>query len=109
MARGVCGMLGAVGDAIDTAVPHVTGERLVSFEGEFVRESRIVVSGTAALPFALLGAAPELKTNELLSWPKLSLLPSSRHIWSMSSRRCSIAGRCSALRSATGPADRPSP
>src|SRR3546814_17109364 len=98
-----------VGDAMDTAVPLFTGERFVSFEGDFVRDARIVISGTAPLPFTLLAAAPALKTNELLCWPTLSLLPSSRHIWSIPSRRFSIAGRCRAFRPATGTSDRPSP
>ncbi len=55
-----------VGDAMDTAVPLFTGERFVSFDGDFERDSRIVISGDAPLPFTLLAAAPELKTNELL-------------------------------------------
>lgn len=55
-----------VGDAMDTAVPLFTGERFVSFEGDFERDARIVISGDTPLPFTLLAAAPELKTNELL-------------------------------------------
>ncbi|MEQ9606212.1 MAG: hypothetical protein RLN99_00940 [Kiloniellaceae bacterium] len=55
-----------VGDAMDTAVPLFTGERFVSFEGDFDRDARIVISGDAPLPFTLLAAAPELKTNELI-------------------------------------------
>lgn len=55
-----------VGDAMDTAVPLFTGERHVSFEGDFERDARIVISGDAPLPFTLLAAAPELKTNDLL-------------------------------------------
>lgn len=55
-----------VGDAMDTAVPLFTGERFVSFEGDFERDARIVISGAAPLPFTLLAAAPELKTNELI-------------------------------------------
>lgn len=55
-----------VNDAMDTAVPLFTGERHVSFEGDFERDARIVISGDAPLPFTLLAAAPELKTNELL-------------------------------------------
>lgn len=55
-----------VGDAMDTAVPLFSGEHSVSFEGDFERDARIVISGDAPLPFTLLAAAPELKTNELL-------------------------------------------
>ncbi|MEO3429739.1 hypothetical protein AAFN88_12815 [Pelagibius sp. CAU 1746] len=55
-----------VGNAMDTAVPLFTGERFVSFEGDFERDARIVISGDAPLPFTLLAAAPELKTNELI-------------------------------------------
>ena len=55
-----------VGDAMDTAVPLFTGERFVSFDGDFERDARIVISGDAPLPFTLLAAAPELKTNELI-------------------------------------------
>lgn len=55
-----------VGDAMDTAVPLFTGECFVSFEGDFDRDARIVISGDAPLPFTLLAAAPELKTNELI-------------------------------------------
>lgn len=55
-----------VGDAMDTAVPLFTGERHVSFDGDFERDARIVISGDAPLPFTLLAAAPELKTNDLL-------------------------------------------
>ncbi|HIC82454.1 MAG TPA: hypothetical protein EYP07_16045, partial [Kiloniellaceae bacterium] len=55
-----------VKDAMDTAVPLFTGERHVSFEGDFERDARIVISDDAPLPFTLLAAAPELKTNEQL-------------------------------------------
>ena len=55
-----------VEDAMDTAVPLFTGECHVSFDGDFARDAPIVVSGSAPLPFTLLAAAPELKTNELL-------------------------------------------
>lgn len=58
--------LRAVADPMDTAVPLFSGERFVSFEGDFERDARIVISGDAPLPFTLLAAAPELKTNELL-------------------------------------------
>jgi hypothetical protein len=51
---------------MDTAVPLFTGERHVSFDGDFERDARIVISGDAPLPFTLLAAAPELKTNDLL-------------------------------------------
>ncbi len=53
-----------VKDAMDTAVPLFTGERYVSFDGDYERDARIVISGDAPLPFTLLAAAPELKTNE---------------------------------------------
>lgn len=55
-----------VTDAMDSAVPLFTGERHVSFEGDFERDTRIVIAGSAPLPFTLLAVAPELKTNELL-------------------------------------------
>ncbi|GAB4391006.1 MAG: hypothetical protein Tsb0032_00380 [Kiloniellaceae bacterium] len=55
-----------VADAMDRAVPLFTGERFVSFEGDFERDARIVISGETPLPFTLLAAAPELKTNELV-------------------------------------------
>lgn len=55
-----------VGNAMDTAVPLFSGEHFVSFEGDFDRDARIVITGDAPLPFTLLAAAPELKTNELL-------------------------------------------
>ncbi|MGF1593836.1 MAG: choice-of-anchor R domain-containing protein [Kiloniellaceae bacterium] len=55
-----------VGDAMDQAVPLFTGELFASFDGDFERDARIVVSGSAPLPLTLLAAAPELKTNELL-------------------------------------------
>jgi hypothetical protein len=51
---------------MDTAVPLFTGERHVSFDGDFERDARITLSGDAPLPFTLLAAAPELKTNDLL-------------------------------------------
>ena len=55
-----------VSHAMDTAVPLFTGERFVSFDGNFDRDARIVIGGDAPLPFTLLAAAPELKTNELI-------------------------------------------
>lgn len=55
-----------VGDAMDTAVPLFTGERHVTFEGDYERDARIVITGEAPLPFTLLAAAPEMKTNDLL-------------------------------------------
>jgi hypothetical protein len=54
-----------VADAMDAAVPLFTGELAVSFEGDFERDARIVIAGSAPLPFTLLAAAPEMKTNEL--------------------------------------------
>ncbi|NIA66969.1 hypothetical protein HBA54_00005, partial [Pelagibius litoralis] len=53
-----------VKDAMDKAVPLFTGERYVSFDGDYERDARIVIAGDAPLPFTLLAAAPELKTNE---------------------------------------------
>lgn len=53
-----------VKDAMDTAVPLFTGERYVSFDGDYERDARIVIAGDDPLPFTLLAAAPELKTNE---------------------------------------------
>lgn len=53
-----------VKDAMDTAVPLFTGERYVSFDGDYQRDARVFVSGDAPLPLTLLAAAPELKTNE---------------------------------------------
>ena len=53
-----------VKDAMDAAVPLFTGERYVSFDGDYERDARIVIAGDAPLPFTLLAAAPELKTNE---------------------------------------------
>ncbi|MEQ8356737.1 MAG: choice-of-anchor R domain-containing protein [Kiloniellaceae bacterium] len=55
-----------VADAMDSAVPLFTGERHVSFKGDFERDARIVIAGSAPLPFTLLAAAPELKTNEFV-------------------------------------------
>ncbi len=52
-----------VGDAMDTAVPLFTGEHFVEFDGDWARDSRIVIADDAAVPFFLLGMAPELKTN----------------------------------------------
>lgn len=53
-----------VRDAMDTAVPLFTGETYISFDGDYQRDARIVISGDAPLPLTLLAAAPELKTNE---------------------------------------------
>ncbi|NIA72382.1 hypothetical protein HBA54_27720, partial [Pelagibius litoralis] len=53
-----------VGDAMDTAVPLFTGERYVSFDGDYERDARIVVAGNDPGPLQILALAPEMKTNE---------------------------------------------
>lgn len=53
-----------VADPMDTAVPLVTREHFVEFDGDYERDARIVIEGDAPAPFTLLALAPELKTNE---------------------------------------------
>ena len=53
-----------VGDAMDTAVPLVTTEHFQEFDGDYERDPRIMIQGSAPLPFTLLALAPEEKTND---------------------------------------------
>lgn len=53
-----------VGDAMDTATPLFTGEKLIEFDGDFERDARIVIEGDEPSPFTILALAPELKTED---------------------------------------------
>lgn len=55
-----------VGDAMDTAVPLFTGERVVTFDGDWETDARIHVRGAKPTPFTLLALAPEMQTNEMV-------------------------------------------
>lgn len=50
-------------DRMDSAVPLFTGERFVSFDGDFDTDTRVVIRGADPTPFTLLALAPEIKTN----------------------------------------------
>ncbi|KKM08538.1 hypothetical protein LCGC14_1723800, partial [marine sediment metagenome] len=52
-----------VTDPMDTAVPLFTGEKFIPFDGDFATDARIVVTGSAPVPFTLLAIAPQIKTN----------------------------------------------
>lgn len=53
-----------VADAMDTAVPLFTGERVEEFPGTWEADPRIHIAGDAPAAFTLLALAPELQTNE---------------------------------------------
>ncbi|MGE0255081.1 MAG: hypothetical protein AB7N54_13060 [Alphaproteobacteria bacterium] len=54
----------SVADAMDTAVPLFTGERVEEFPGTWEADPRIHIAGDAPAAFTLLALAPELQTNE---------------------------------------------
>lgn len=54
-----------VADKMDAAVPLFTGERFTEIEGDWERDARLVIQGSAPAPFTLLAVAPEMQTNDL--------------------------------------------
>lgn len=50
-------------DAMDSPVPFFTGEKYVSFDGDYATDTRVVIQGDDPVPFTLLAVAPVLKTN----------------------------------------------
>lgn len=54
-----------VSDAMDTGTPLFTGERYISFNGNYATDTRIIIESDAPAPFFLLALAPELKTSDV--------------------------------------------
>ena len=52
-----------VADPMDAGTPLFTGEKRLEFEGDFERDSRIIVKSVGPAPFTLLGLAPEAEVN----------------------------------------------
>jgi hypothetical protein len=55
-----------VGDAMDTAVPLKTIEKVVELEGDWQTDPRIYLEDDGPAPFTLLATVPKLKTNDAL-------------------------------------------
>jgi hypothetical protein len=55
-----------VGDAMDTAVPLRTIEKVVELEGDWQTDPRIYLEDDGPAPFTLLATVPKLKTNDSL-------------------------------------------
>lgn len=54
-----------VGDAMDTAVPFFSGEKRAAFDGDWGSDGRIMVRGSAPVPFTCLAVVPELTVNDI--------------------------------------------
>ncbi|MCK4868717.1 MAG: hypothetical protein KAT39_11750, partial [Alphaproteobacteria bacterium] len=55
----------AVGDAMDTAVPPFTGEKIVEdFASEWSEDPRIHIQGDKPVPLTVLGIAPHLEVSD---------------------------------------------
>lgn len=55
-----------VGDAMDTAAPLKTIEKIVELEGDWQTDPRIYLEDDGPAPFTLLATVPKLKTNDSL-------------------------------------------
>jgi hypothetical protein len=55
----------AVGDAMDTAVPPFTGEKIVEdFASEWSEDPRVHIQGDKPVPLTVLGIAPHLEVSD---------------------------------------------
>lgn len=55
----------SVGDAMDSAAPLFSGEKVVEFPGNWGTDERILVEDDAPAPFTLLALAPERQVNPM--------------------------------------------
>ena len=53
-------------DKMDQAIPLFTGEKQVTFGGNWQRDTRILITGEDPLPFTLLAITPEITTHDIL-------------------------------------------